>query len=168
VIPSQKTGTVGMNKSTRQPETNKNSAILNLEALARLMDSRFKIPGTNIRFGLDALIGLIPGAGDLGTFMVSGYMLAVLSQNGASGYVLAKMTLNIVIDSLIGAIPVIGDLFDIFFKANQRNMKLMREHFVEGRHRGGAWKVVVPLLLILFLLIAGIAWLSYKFFSWLF
>ncbi len=115
-----------------------------------------------------SLIGLIPGAGDFGTFLVSGYMLTVLSKNGASGFVLARMTLNILIDSLMGAIPVLGDVFDIFYKANQRNMQLMREHYVEGRHRGSAWKLIIPLLLILFLFLAGIAWLSYKFIVWLF
>lgn len=144
-----------------------NKSITNLESLAKWMDSRFVIPGTNIRFGLDSLIGLIPGAGDLSTFMVSGYMLSVLSQNGASGFVLARMALNILIDSIFGAIPVLGDIFDVFFKANQRNMKLMREHYVEGRHRGGAWKVVIPLLLVVLIFIAGIIWLSYKFMAWL-
>ncbi len=121
-----------------------NKKLSGLESLARLMDSRFRIPGTNVRFGLDSLIGLIPGAGGFGTFLVSGYMLTVLSKNGASGFVLARMTLNILIDSLIGAIPVLGDVFDIFYKANQRNMQLMREHYVEGRHRGSAWKLIIP------------------------
>ncbi|MBA3285802.1 MAG: DUF4112 domain-containing protein [Nitrosopumilus sp.] len=132
------------------------------------MDSQFKIPGTTIRFGLDSLIGLVPGAGDLGTFLVSGYMLTILSKNGASGFVLARMAVNIMIDSIFGAIPVLGDIFDVFFKANQRNMQLMREHYVEGRHRGGAWKVVVPLLLVVLLFIAGLIWLSYKFLAWIY
>lgn len=132
------------------------------------MDSQFKIPGTDIRFGLDSLIGLIPGAGDFGTFLVSGYMVMVLAKNGASGFVLARMTLNILIDALVGSIPVLGDLFDVAFKANQRNMQLMREHYVEGRHRGGAWKLIVPVLLILLVFVAGLAWLSYKLFVWLF
>ncbi len=132
------------------------------------MDSQFKIPGTDIRFGLDSLIGLIPGAGDFGTFLVSGYMLMVLAKNGASGFVLARMTLNILIDALVGSIPVLGDLFDVAFKANQRNMQLMREHYVEGRHRGGAWKLILPILIILLVFVAGLAWLSYRLFVWLF
>src|SRR5688572_12239806 len=102
-----------------------------IEWLARLMDSQFRLPGTRIRFGLDALIGLIPGAGDLGSFFVSAVMLSTLAKNGASGYVLAKMTVNIVVDALIGSIPIIGDLFDVAFKANERNLKLMREHYTE-------------------------------------
>ncbi|MEO6541740.1 MAG: DUF4112 domain-containing protein, partial [Ferruginibacter sp.] len=67
------------------------STIKNLDVLAKLMDSQFRIPGTKIRFGVDALIGLIPGAGDLAGFFVSGYMISILSKNGASGFVLAKM-----------------------------------------------------------------------------
>ena len=143
-------------------------ALKNMASMAKLMDSQFTIPGTNIKFGLDALIGLVPGAGDFATFLISGYMLTVLAQNGASGFVLARMGLNVLIDSLFGAIPLLGDIFDVAFKANQRNMKLMREHYVEGRHRGGAWKIVVPLLFVLLLFVAGLAWLAYKIFTWLY
>ncbi len=143
-------------------------ALRNLDSLAKLMDGQFTIPGTKVRFGLDALIGLVPGAGDFATFLISGYMLTVLAQNGASGFVLARMALNVLIDSLFGAIPILGDIFDVAFKANQRNMQLMKEHYVEGRHRGGAWKVVLPLLVILFVFVAGLAWLAYKLFVWLY
>jgi len=132
------------------------------------MDAQFKIPGTKIKFGLDALIGLVPGVGDFSTFLVSALMLGTLAKNGASGYVLAKMVFNIVLDALVGSIPVLGDIFDVAFKANQRNMKLMHEHYREGRHRGGAWKLVVPVLLLLFVVIAGIAWCGYQLLRWLF
>jgi hypothetical protein len=143
-------------------------ALQHLDHLASLMDNRFHIPGTGIRFGLDALIGLIPGAGDLSTFAVSGYMLIVMAQNGASSYVLTRMTLNILIDTLIGSIPIIGDVFDVFFKANTRNMRLMKQYYHEGRHRGSAWKAIIPVLIILLLMILGIIWLVYKLFAWLF
>ena len=140
----------------------------NLNRLARLMDAQFRIPGTDIRFGLDGLIGLIPGAGDLSTFAVSGYMLWIMANNGASGYVLARMTINVLIDALLGSIPLLGDLFDIAFKANMRNMRLMQEHYEEGRHRGSAWKVIVPVLIILFLVIVFIIWGTYKLIASLF
>jgi hypothetical protein len=130
--------------------------------LAKLMDAQFRIPGTDIRFGLDGIIGLIPGAGDLSTFAVSGYMVWVMANNGASGFVLARMTLNILIDALIGSIPVIGDVFDIAFKANMRNMRLMQQHYEEGRHRGSAWKLIIPVLVVLFLIIIAIIWFTYK------
>ncbi len=139
----------------------------NIERLSKLMDSQFSIPGTNIRFGLDGLIGLVPGVGDMATFLVSGFMVSILAKNGASGFVLARMVLNILIDALIGTVPVIGDIFDVAFKANQKNLKLMREHYQEGRHKGGAWKLLFPLLLFVLIVIAGIAWLSYSIIKWI-
>jgi hypothetical protein len=147
---------------------NATTDLKNLSVIAKLMDSQFRIPGTNVKFGLDALIGLIPGAGDLATFLISGYMVSVMAKNGASGFVLARMVLNIVIDSLVGAIPIIGDIFDVAFKANQRNMVLMQQHYMEGRHKGGAWKVIVPVLLLLLIFIGGLARLAYKLLVWIF
>jgi hypothetical protein len=140
----------------------------NLTLLAKLMDSQFRIPGTNIKFGLDALIGLVPGFGDFATFLISGYMITVLASNGASGFVLAQMVLNVIIDSVFGAIPVLGDIFDVAFKANQRNITLMQQHYIEGRHKGSAWKVIIPMLFILLIFIGGFAWLAYRVFVWLF
>lgn len=150
-----------------EPKTQQNIVIRNLDSLAKLMDSQFQIPNTKIRFGLDALIGLIPGVGDFAGFLVSGYIIVVLASNGASGFVIARIALNILIDAVIGSIPFLGDIFDFVFKANERNMKLVHGHYLEGRHQGGAWKVVVPLLLLLFLLIVGIAWSAYSMFMWL-
>ena len=142
-------------------------SLKNLEWLAKLMDSQFSIPGTKIRFGLDAIIGLIPGGGDFASFIVSAIMLSTLSQRGASGYLLARMTTNIVIDALVGAIPILGDIFDVAFKANERNLKLMREHYNEGKHKGSAGKIIIPLIIVLGIVMALIVWLSYKLISWI-
>lgn len=133
-----------------------------LERLAKLMDAQFKVPGTDFRFGLDGLLGLIPGAGDLSTFAVSGYMLWIMAHNGASGYILARMVLNVLVDAIVGAIPFLGDIFDFAFKANMRNMRLMQQHYQEGRHRGSAWRVIVPVLVVLFLIIAALIWASWQ------
>ncbi len=148
--------------------SNTNSTIKHLDGLAKLMDSQFRIPGTTIRFGIDAIIGLIPGIGDIGGLMVSGYMIAVLATNGASGFVLARIILNVLIDTLFGAIPILGDIFDVAFKSNQRNMRLVHQHYLEGRHQGGAWKVIVLFLLLLVLIFVGIIWFVYSLFSLLF
>ena len=139
-----------------------------METLAKLLDAQFRIPGTDFRFGLDSLIGLIPGAGDLSTFAVSGYMVLILARNGASGYVLARMILNILVDAIFGSIPLLGDLFDVAFKANMRNMRLMQEHYQEGRHRGGAAKVIIPVLILVFLIIAALIYGTYKLLASLF
>lgn len=136
--------------------------------LSKLMDKQFSIPGTNFRFGLDGILGLIPGVGDISTFAVSCYLITLMAKNGASGYVMARMVLNVLIDAIIGSIPFIGDIFDFAFKANSKNMRLMQEHFVDGRHRGGAWKVIIPIVIILLLILAGGIWLAWKAVSSLF
>lgn len=136
--------------------------------LARWMDSKFRIPGTGFRFGLDGLIGLIPGVGDFSTFIFSGYLVLLMARNGASGYVLARMIFNIVLDAALGSIPFIGDLFDFAFKANAANVKLMQQYYQQGRHKGSAWKLVIPVLIILGLVLAGIIWGLYKLFSAIF
>lgn len=141
-------------------------ALLQLSILAKLMDSQFKVPGTNIRFGLDALIGLVPGVGDITTFGISSYMLWIMAQNGASGFVLARMVLNVLIDTIFGSVPVIGDIFDVAYKSNIKNLKLMQEHYVEGKHNGSAWKVIIPILLILLLLMGAILYLLYLAIAW--
>ena len=145
-----------------------NKGLREVEFLAKLLDSQFRVPGTNFRFGLDAIFGLIPVAGDLSTFAMSGYMLVILARNGASGFLLARMIFNILIDAVVGMIPFLGDLFDITFKANMRNLRLMQEHYKEGRHRGSAWKLIIPVLIVLFLVLAGIIWLGYKLLAALF
>ncbi|MEO7922124.1 MAG: DUF4112 domain-containing protein [Chitinophagaceae bacterium] len=140
----------------------------NLNALAKLMDAQFRIPGTNIRFGIDALIGLVPGVGDFAAFLISGYMVSVAINKGASGFVLSRMVLNVVIDTLVGAIPILGDIFDVAFKANQRNMKLLQQHYTEGRHRGSARKVIIPVVLVVLALLVGLIWGIYKLIVWVF
>lgn len=139
-----------------------------LDLLAKLLDAQFRIPGTNIRFGLDAILGLFPGVGDMISLGISSFMVSSLAKNGASGMLLTRMVLNIVVDAIIGAIPIVGDIFDVGFKANQRNMKLMREHYNEGKHRGsGLWlRILIVLVLIGF--IVGFVWLVAKFFEWVF
>jgi hypothetical protein len=91
-----------------------------------------------------------------------------MAQNGASGFVLARMTLNILIDAIVGAVPFLGDIFDIAFKANMRNLRLMQEHYQEGRHKGGAWKAIVPVLIILFIIIAALIWGTYTLLAMIF
>lgn len=142
------------------------ASIRNFERVAKLMDSQFKIPGTNIRFGLDAIIGLVPGAGDITSFIISGAMLFTLAKNGASSFLLARMGLNLIVDAAIGSIPLLGDLFDVAFRANERNLKLMREHYTHGKHNGSAMKIVIPLIILLLGIIGFIIWVIYKLIDW--
>src|SRR5579883_784806 len=104
----------------------------NLERLAWLMDQAFLIPGTKIRVGLDALFGLLPIGGDVLTGLVqAGLVLVALAHYKVPKIVAARMAANVLIDIAVGVIPVLGDLFDIGFKANTRNIRLLDEY----RHR---------------------------------
>lgn len=91
------------------------------------MDSRFHIPFTKVRFGLDGLIGLIPGAGDVATVGVSLYIIQQAREMGASQEALLRMLANASVDFAIGLIPVVGDVADIAFKANKRNIRILEK-----------------------------------------
>jgi hypothetical protein len=103
-------------------------SLARLEALARLMDGAFVVPGTTIRFGLDGIIGLVPVAGDLIAGLVSAYLIWEARQLGAPSWLIARMLANTFLDTAIGAIPVAGDAFDVLFRANMKNMALVRRH----------------------------------------
>jgi hypothetical protein len=102
--------------------------IARLEALATLMDTAILIPGTNIRFGVDALVGLVPGIGDALTTAVSLWIVSEARALGAPGHLIARMLGNVAIDGLVGAVPLLGDAFDVVWKSNRRNMHLLRRH----------------------------------------
>jgi len=103
-------------------------SVARLEALAKLMDGAFVIPGTNIRMGLDGLIGLVPVAGDMVSGLISTYMIWEARQLGAPRWLIARMLANTLLDTTVGAIPVLGDAFDVLFRANMKNMALLRRH----------------------------------------
>jgi hypothetical protein len=106
-----------------------------LEALANLLDSALVVPGTNIRFGLDAAIGLIPGIGDLITTATALYIVHEARQLGAPKWLIARMVGNVAIDGLVGAVPLVGDVFDTLWRANRRNVELLRRHLDGGAAR---------------------------------
>jgi hypothetical protein len=99
-----------------------------LRTLSRLLDSAFVIPGTSYRFGLDALIGLVPGLGDVVSALFSGYLVLQASRLGAPKSVVSRMLANIALDTAVGWVPLLGDLFDVAWKSNNRNMALLEQH----------------------------------------
>lgn len=99
-----------------------------LNRLAWLLDSAIRLPG-GFRIGLDGIMGLVPGAGDLAGALFSGYILLQAAKMKLPATLLARMGFNIVLEVLIGSIPILGDLFDFAFKANRRNMRLMEKYF---------------------------------------
>lgn len=103
--------------------------LVRMERLATLMDAALVVPGTNIRFGADAVIGLIPGAGDLVSAAISSLIVLEARRMGAPGHLVARMVANIAIDGAVGTVPLLGDIFDVAFRANLRNVRLLRKHF---------------------------------------
>lgn len=93
-----------------------------------MMDDRFRIPGTRIRFGFDPIVGLVPGAGDTVSAAIGVYTLARLRNAGLPVTLLGRMAGNLAVDWLVGLVPVLGDLFDVAFKAHRRNAALLRRH----------------------------------------
>jgi hypothetical protein len=135
-----------------------------LRRISTLLDSAFLVPGTNYRIGLDPILGLVPGIGDLISPL---FTLGILWQShdlGLPRVVQVRMIFNVAIDTLVGAVPLIGDLFDFAWKANDMNLALLEQHAYEERHgSAGDWLFVVGLSLILLLLAAApfllLAWL---------
>jgi hypothetical protein len=117
-------------------------AVARMEALARLMDGAFVLPGTNICLGLDAIVGLVPVAGDVISGIISSYLIWEARQLGAPKWLIARMMANTLLDTTIGAIPVVGDAFDIFFRANMKNMALLRRHM----EKRGLTRAVGPII----------------------
>lgn len=107
-------------------EVDVDAELARLERLANLLDSAFEIPGTNVRIGLDPIVGLVPGAGDLIMTLASLYIYQRLSRLGISRVTRARMMTNILADLIIGAVPVLGDFFDIAFRANVKNLELAK------------------------------------------
>lgn len=103
------------------------NAEVNLERLGWLMDDLFRVPGLGWRFGLDALIGLIPGFGDTATSLVSFYILVAAVRHRVPKITIARMAVNLALDYVIGSLPLVGDLFDAWWKSNQKNVALLKE-----------------------------------------
>lgn len=106
-----------------------------LRRIARLLDARFGIAGTPLRFGLDSLLGLVPGVGDGVTAAAGLFLLYEAQRLGARKTTLARMTWNLLLDLGVGAIPVAGDLFDFIWKANLRNLRLLEADL--AKRKGG-------------------------------
>lgn len=138
-----------------------------IKRLVYLLDEQFRLPGTNFRFGLDPLMNLFPVVGDMTGFVISAGLLLAMARKGASNKLVVLMSINIFIDAIIGGIPLIGQLFDFFFKANSRNLRLLKEHYVEGKHSGSGKNTLILAIVILAVLLALMIFLLIKLGDWL-
>ena len=132
------------------------------ERMAKLLDSKFEIPGTGIRFGLDPLLSLMPVLGDLITLVISSMLIYTMHNHGASRKVVVKMMLNAGLDTIIGAIPLVGTVFDVFYRANDRNVKLLKEHYLEGKHQGSGTGLLLMIFLIALIVTVAVVFSIYK------
>lgn len=119
---------------TQRPVVDQAEVMRRIRMLADLLDNRFVIPGTNYRIGLDAIIGLIPGIGDVATTALSAYIVYLAHQLDVPRYLLARMIFNVAVDMSVGVVPVLGDIADVAWKANLKNVRLL-EHYLANRRR---------------------------------
>jgi hypothetical protein len=124
--------------------------------IALVMDEFLRVPGTRFRFGLDPIIGLLPGIGDTGSALVSAFALIAAARRGVPKILLARMSLNILINEFVGIIPGLGDAFSFWFKSNSRNYDLLKKYSaVPGRSRRSDWIFVIAVLVLLFLIVSA-------------
>lgn len=154
-------GAAAMKRDLAPPPARRDPAVDDaLEGLARWMDDAFRIPIVGTRFGLDALLGLVPGLGDTATSLVAFYMLVAAVRRGVPKVTVARMGLNVALDYAVGALPFVGDAFDLWWKANRRNLELLRRHApspAEPARRGtlGDWLFVGAIIAGLVALLVG-------------
>lgn len=111
-----------------------------IDRLAKLLDSQWRIPFIGVRFGADVLAGLVPVAGDAASALVSAWLINRARKIGAPGHLVFQMTSNVVLDAIVGSIPFVGTVIDVFYKANRRNIALLRGHMIEehAKRKAGA------------------------------
>ena len=119
-----------------------------MRQLSQLLDGAIIIPGTKQRIGLDPILGLIPGGGDTVSAALSGYIIIEAARMGLPREALMRMVSNLVIDTVIGSVPVLGDIFDVFNKANLRNMQIVESHAQAPAPSAKADKLFIGLLII--------------------
>lgn len=127
-----------------------------LRTLVRVLDDAFVIPGTNMRFGLDAVLGLIPGVGDVTGGVMSGMVILAAQRAGAPRSIIARMVANAAIDMIVGTVPLLGDLFDAGWKANRKNLDLLDRYLERPvATKKASTAFVMGAIIVLLLLVAG-------------
>ena len=116
--------------------------------ITHLMDSKFRVPGTQFRFGIDPILGLVPGLGDATSLAVSGSLIYYMARFGASKRLVYMMIGNVILDATIGSIPILGNIFDFTYKANQRNINMLRRYHEEGKYRGSGKGVLLTIVAV--------------------
>lgn len=149
-----------MEDKNPEPQRKHGSKLYRLQRLRRLsqlLDNALPIPGLNYRIGLDPIIGLIPGGGDVVSAILSAYIVLEATRFGLPKETLGRMVINILIDTLTGIVPILGDIFDLTWKANAMNMQLLEEHLQAPQSSQAADRgFIIIMIMILALIVFGI------------
>ncbi len=138
-----------------------------IDKISSLLDNQFRIPFTKIRFGVDFLIGLIPTAGDWLSFGISSILIFSMMRHGVGVGMLLKMLGNITLDAIVGSIPILGDLFDLHFKANRRNVDLLKQYYVENPNPPKATRSIFIVSLMFLAILFGFLIVVFKILTWI-
>jgi hypothetical protein len=142
-------------------------ALRSARALARLLDESIEIPGTGWRIGLDPIVGLVPGIGDALSAILSAWIVLAGVRLGAPGSVIARMTLNVAIDTIVGAVPVAGDVFDAAWKSNAMNVRLLEAWVAQpARTRRASGLLVAGIAVALLLVVAAVVFSLWRLAAW--
>lgn len=147
-----------------EPDAQRQALLTTVELLANILDKTVKIPGTSLYLGLDPLIGLIPGVGDVLAGLMGTIILGLAARLQIPRIIITRMSVNLLMNGVIGAIPIIGDLFSVWFRSNSRNAELLRQASTQSaRVTHGDWAYVVGLIggtvLLLLGLVVLVLWL---------
>lgn len=145
----------------------KQEQLESLKKYVELLESKFTIPGTKFKFGIDPILNFIPGLGSYSGLILGLIFIFLAHGKGVSGKVRVLMFRNLIIDHLLGSLPIAGYVTDFFYKSNVKNMQLLEEHFMEEKHMGSGWQLIIIFILIslaiLFITIVVFIWLLTKF-----
>ena len=142
------------------------SKLSKLRRVSKLLDNAITIPGTKISFGLDPILGLLPGGGDTLTGGISAYIVVEAARMGVPREILYKMVGNILIDSFAGTVPVVGDLFDLGWKSNVKNIELLEKHLDFAESGKKDYLFIFGLILLLTLIVLGFAAIAFFTVTW--
>jgi len=151
------------NRYTRNPRTENLKWV---DHMVYLMDNQFRFPGTKFRFGLDPILGLIPVVGDFASFGMSAVIIFTMARHGASSKLVVLMLFNSAIDFVFGSIPIVGSIFDFYFKANQRNVRMLRKYYEEGKYQGSGKNLAVIILVGFIILTILLMWALWQLVEW--
>jgi uncharacterized protein DUF4112 len=132
IPPRAKSNRSHRGKSERiHTQASRRAALKRIDVLSQLFDTAFILPGSNVRFGIEALLRLVPGIGDLVASSLSAYLLYEAHRLEVPSHIFARLVANVAIEGVVGTVPLIGDLFDVGFRANRRNLKILTAYFQE-------------------------------------